>query len=115
MFGERLKNLRLQKEMSQKELGNLLKISPSTVGMYEQGRRAPDTTTLTTLADLFNVSIDYLLGRTDDKNIKIITKSNLYNDPAFDEDDRFAIIKEADISIEELKEIITFIKKMKNN
>lgn len=68
MFGDRLKQLRTNKKLSQKELAILLKVSPSTIGMYEQNRRDPDTETIRFLADYFEVSIDYLLCRTNDLN-----------------------------------------------
>ena len=57
-----LKYLREQKGITQAELGLMLNISPSTVGMWEQGRREPDYNNLKRLADIFNVSTDYLLG-----------------------------------------------------
>lgn len=59
----RLKEIREHKRITQAELAKALKISPSAVGMYEQGRREPDHETLNKIADFFNVSIDYLLGR----------------------------------------------------
>ena len=68
MFGDRLKILRNEKGMTQSDLAKLLDISPSTIGMYEQGRRDPDTKTLKFLAEYFDVSIDYLLGRVNVKN-----------------------------------------------
>ena len=58
-----LKNLREEKRMTQAELSKDLEISPSAIGMYEQGRRFPDQTILTKIADFFDVSTDYLLGR----------------------------------------------------
>lgn len=67
MFGERLQLLRKEKKMTQKDLAELLRVSPSTIGMYEQGRRDPDTDIVKFLADYFEVSIDYLLGRSDSK------------------------------------------------
>ena len=65
MFGTILKSLRKQHKMTQSELAKKLKISASTVGMYEQNRRAPDNQTLNDIANIFSVSVDYLLGRTD--------------------------------------------------
>lgn len=67
-FGDRLKELREEKELKQAELANLFNISPSTIGMYEQNRRTPDFALLNSIADYFGVSIDYLLGRTDIRN-----------------------------------------------
>lgn len=56
-----LKKLREEKGLTQSELGKKLGISPSTVGMYEQGRRVPDVPILKKMSAFFNVSIDYLL------------------------------------------------------
>ena len=61
-FGNRLKSLRVQSGLTQAQLADKLNISPSTVGMYEQGRREPDNSTLTKLCHELNVSVDYLLG-----------------------------------------------------
>lgn len=72
-FGDRLKELREEKELKQAELANLFNISPSTIGMYEQNRRTPDFTLLSSLADFFNVSVDYLLCRTDIRNYEEYT------------------------------------------
>ncbi len=67
MFGNRLKSLRIEKSLIQKELADLLKVSPSTIGMYERNQRDPDTDTIRFLADYFNVSSDYLLGLSSTK------------------------------------------------
>lgn len=66
MFSDRLKSLRKEKNLTQKGLGQILNISGGTVGMYEIGKRNPDNDTLNKIADFFNVSTDYLLGRTND-------------------------------------------------
>lgn len=57
-----LKKLREEKGLTQSELGKELGISPSTVGMYEQGRRVPDVPILKKMSAFFEVSLDYLLG-----------------------------------------------------
>lgn len=64
-FEERLKQLRQSKGLSQMDLAKLLKISKSSVNMYERGEREPGLETLEKIADLFNVDLDYLLGKTD--------------------------------------------------
>lgn len=56
-----LKKLREGKGLTQSELGKALDISPSAIGMYEQGRRVPDVPTLKKMSAFFGVSIDYLL------------------------------------------------------
>ena len=65
-MGLRIAALRRAAGWSQAELAAHLKISPSAVGMYEQGRREPAVQMLAQLAELFGVSIDYLVtGRPD--------------------------------------------------
>ena len=64
-LGERLAALRKEKGLSQAELAKLLNMGQSTIAMYERNRRTPDPATLNRLADFFDVSVDYLLGRTD--------------------------------------------------
>lgn len=64
-FYERLKDLRNEKNVSQKTVANALGISITCYAGYEQGYREPDLKTLVRLADYFDVTTDYLLGRTD--------------------------------------------------
>ena len=68
MFGRKLKELRLENNINQAELGKIIGISPSTVGMYERNQRFPDKDILNKIADYFEVSIDYLFDRTNFKN-----------------------------------------------
>ena len=63
MFSNILKSLRKKAGYSQTELGNLLNLSKSTISMYEHGERAPDHVTMKRIAELFNVSMDYLYER----------------------------------------------------
>lgn len=61
MLGARIAALRRAAGMSQGELAGHLQVSPSAIGMYEQGRREPSAETLVTLARTLGVSVDYLL------------------------------------------------------
>ena len=61
MLGSRIAILRREHKLSQAELAQLLKISPSAVGMYEQGRREPSGQLLVEISRIFGVSTDYLL------------------------------------------------------
>lgn len=58
-----LKELRQAHGLTQSELGKKLNIAPSTVGMWEKGYRSPDYEMLKNIADYFDVTTDYLLGR----------------------------------------------------
>ena len=67
MFSERLKRLRMEKGITQKELADRLHISRSTIAGYESLGKEPDGEKLCALADFFGVSVDYLLGGTDSR------------------------------------------------
>ena len=64
IFGERLRDLRIPKGMSQQALCSELNISKAALSYYENGQRSPDIDILLVIANFFNVSADYLLGRT---------------------------------------------------
>ena len=68
MLSERLKSLRLEAKITQKEISNKLEIGQGTYARYEKGDRKPTGEILNKLANFFNVSTDYLLGNTDNKN-----------------------------------------------
>jgi len=59
---QRLRKLREQLHLSQKEVAQIINKTPQAYSLYEQGKRSPDVETLIRLSDLFHVSIDYLLG-----------------------------------------------------
>ena len=61
MLGARIAALRLQAGLSQAELAKRLSVSPSAVGMYEQGRREPSMDRIVALSGIFGVTTDYLL------------------------------------------------------
>ncbi|MGE5586278.1 MAG: helix-turn-helix domain-containing protein [Bacillota bacterium] len=69
VFARRLAKLRAARGLSQYRLAELLGFSRGQISNYEQGSREPDHATLQKLADFFDVSIDYLLGRTDDPRL----------------------------------------------
>ena len=61
-LAEKLRALRLQSKLSQKEVARRLEVSPSIVSAYELGERTPSVEVLMSLAALYNCSSDYLLG-----------------------------------------------------
>ena len=65
MFGERLKQLRRERKVSQKELAEYLGISTRGYQFYESEDNEPNIKTLLALADFYGVTTDYLLGRSD--------------------------------------------------
>lgn len=68
----RIKFLREEKGLYQKDLAKLLDVSIPAINYYENEKRALDTESASKLADYFNVSIDYLLGKSDIRNQKEI-------------------------------------------
>ena len=68
MFGERLKELRLEKKVPQKELAVYLGISVRGYQFYESEDNEPNIKMLIALADFYGVTIDYLVGRTDERS-----------------------------------------------
>ena len=67
-FGERLKQLRIERNITQRELANHLGIATNAYQNYEYDKRDMNIKSLTELADYFDVSIDYLTGRSDNPN-----------------------------------------------
>lgn len=65
MLGERIRKLRKEFDLTQEELGKKVGVSTSMIGMYETNKRNPGYENLEKIADCFNVSTDYLLGRSD--------------------------------------------------
>lgn len=65
LLGQRLRDLRKAKKLYQKELAEQLGVARSTLAAWEAGLKRPEGRTLERLADLFQVSVDYLLGRVD--------------------------------------------------
>ncbi len=68
-FSEVLKELRSERKISQKALGELLGITDRNIRFYENGSHRPDFDGLLILADYFQVSLDYLAGRTENREI----------------------------------------------
>lgn len=67
-FKEMLKYLRRRENLSQSELAEKLGVAKSTISMYEVGKREPDFETLEAIADLFNVDMNFLLGKDGSEN-----------------------------------------------
>ena len=82
MLSERLVQLRKERNLYQKDLAKILNVAQPTVGGWESGARTPDNDMLMTLANYFDVSTDYLLGRSDNKN----PSNGLYTKTITDED-----------------------------
>ena len=123
MFKNRLKELRGEKGLTQRELADLINLSSSTIAMYETGQRMPDPEILQKLADVFGVTTDYLLGRTDIKSpADKITKAleddpellQFWEDISSREDLKIMFKQAKDLSPQDIKTIIALIRRFKN-
>jgi transcriptional regulator with XRE-family HTH domain len=106
MFSQRLKKLRNERQLFQKDLADFLGITTSAYGFYEQGKRQPDQDTLNKLADYFNVSTDYLLGRSNTPR-QLPDPGDIIAAHMTNDDDKKGLPPEA---IEEIREHIEFIR-----
>ena len=68
-LGERIRELRKNAHLKQRQLADLLEISHSSMSQYESGARAPYDELKIKIADIFNVSIDYLIGHNTKENV----------------------------------------------
>lgn len=109
MYFENIKKLRKLNGMTQWELGEKLGISASAVGMYEQGRRQPDSKTLLKLSKIFSVSVDEILNGKKTKDIveycddflsTFSKKEFTLNEKALTEDDVFSIQRAVKFAVE---------------
>ena len=65
IMGERIAFARVSKNLTQKELSTLVNVSESTLARFEKGMREPRASTVISIAQVLNVSCDYLMGLTD--------------------------------------------------
>lgn len=76
-FHVRLKELRISKNLTQQKLADYVKLSKSSINMYERGEREPGLETLEAFADFFNVDLDYLIGITDVPNKALLNTEHI--------------------------------------
>lgn len=70
-MGDKLKSLRIEKKLTQKQVADRIGLAISAVSSYESGSRYPSYDVLIRLAHIFHVSTDYLLGMTDKRNVDV--------------------------------------------
>lgn len=78
----RIKEIRLQNGISQKQLALAIGVAQNTLSQYENGKRAPDFDTMARISDYFHVSVDYLLGRDEEKPPTVISEEQNSMDEA---------------------------------
>lgn len=97
MIGQTIRDLRKLKKMSQSELAKVVGVSQTTVTAWETGKAEPSSSAISSLADYFNVTTDYLLGRPekkDDDNVdyvaldKALDNAHSFDGEPMDDHDR---------------------------
>lgn len=78
-FGVRLKHLREERKMLSKDFAKIMNVEPATITNWEKGNRFPKDSMLVKIADYFDCSTDYLLGRTE-------TPSAVFNTERYNKD-----------------------------
>lgn len=104
ILGQRIKQLRIEHQLSQLDLSKKLNISNSTLSQYEAGNRTPGDDIKLRIASLFNVSIDYLLGNNTEDSDYLNSKHNTPDSQLTKKDKR-------DIA----KDVASIMSKIKNN
>ncbi|MGE7621738.1 helix-turn-helix domain-containing protein [Viridibacillus sp. NPDC096237] len=79
-LGSRIKKLREQQNISQKDFAKKLNVSNVVLSRYESDERKPDYETLQLIADYFEVTTDYLLGRSEIKNSRMFESAGITNE-----------------------------------
>ncbi|UUZ80798.1 helix-turn-helix domain-containing protein [Paenibacillus sp. P26] len=114
-IGNRIAYLREQHSLTQEELSLKLDISRASLSHYEKNRREPDYETLVKIANYFNVSIDYLLSRTNDPHVTLDQEVRVFVDSLelSNEEilDKFSLMVDGTkLSEDEAKRFIAFIR-----
>jgi transcriptional regulator with XRE-family HTH domain len=116
-FGDRIRQLRKEKGWTQNELGKILGLGENLVTHYERGVRFPRPEAIVNISKLFEVSTDYLLGITDERNttnnsltknerLDLIAKSNPILDNKYLEMIKSLNEEQANLLLAKLKEIL---------
>lgn len=109
-FGERLRRLRIENDLTQEQLGKILNVLNSSVSLYETNKRHINYKTMKLIADYFNVSIDYLYGRTNIKNHELLILDEELQQLLNDRDTLVAFRIFLNLSAADKQEIINYIK-----
>lgn len=111
ILSKRIKSLRENKGWFQKDVAEKLNVKSNTLSGYENGTRSPDPDMLSKIADLYGVSVDYLLGRDEFVDSKEYQKRKIVEEYS-DADLMFEDLES--LTLEQYKEVRSFIKYVKS-
>ncbi|MFB0845881.1 helix-turn-helix domain-containing protein [Paenibacillus oleatilyticus] len=114
-IGDKIALLREKHALTQEELSSKINISRASLSHYEKNRREPDYETVVKIADFFKVSIDYLLGRTEDPRVILEPEVRAFVDSLELSDekiiDRFSLTVDGmKLTFDEAKRFIAFVR-----
>lgn len=109
-LGKRIRKARKAKKITQEQLGKAANVSDATINRYENGIRQPDPEMLSLLADILDVSVDYLLGRTDHPRSNVEIDGFEYSQLFTQEDEGQAYILAAELRYKHKLSDETFLK-----
>lgn len=109
-FGERLRSLRIEKDLNQEEFGKIFNMTKSRISQYETGKHESDDETKKIFADYFKVSLDYLMGRSDIRNPEALTLDEELQQLLSNPDTLVAFKDFHNLTDTDKQEIINFIK-----
>lgn len=112
LFGERLRELRIDRDIKQDEIAQHLGITRQAYGKYESDERQPSYNTLIKIADYYNISLDYLLGRTNIKTPYYVIREIRNDDEAEYFDYTMSILRR---NVKNLKFIYSILRLMVDN
>lgn len=117
VFAKRLRMLRTDRELTLKELAKAFSIKYETSITYgsfanwERASRIPDLKTLTDISGFYNVSTDYLLGKTDVKNAKLL-QTSIYDDNNTKHEVQIAVDKDSKLADMPLRDVVKLVKEL---
>ena len=114
----RIKQLRKEYKLTQKEFADLFNLDDSTISLYENGKREPTYDIIVKIADYFNVSIDWLLERVDSKNLVFVESDYIPKELLNIGVGYLKLAKEMSdkkIPLDDMRKIITAINNMEND
>lgn len=76
MCGDIIKELRKEWGITQSDLAKIVNVTQDSISLWEMNKRVPDTQYIILLADYFNVTVDYILGRSDDFGNVVVSENN---------------------------------------
>lgn len=115
-FAARLRQIRKEKNIMQKDFAEQLGINQPTYNAYEMGKSMPPCEVMVSIADKLDVSLDYLMGRVDNPKIAIIGFDDLPEELKVEGIKAVYALKEAvktGLTADEINEILTFARNVK--